>query len=108
MLPRPENFVDLGLVDFDEVLRPWQHLAEPIERESPRSRVAQRLLELRAEPRLIAAAAPIGAAATALEAVTPHERGGLVLSHVAEARHVDRSEERRVGKECRSRWSPYH
>ena len=22
--------------------------------------------------------------------------------------HVDRSEERRVGKECRSRWSPYH
>src|SRR5215211_8613826 len=25
------------------------------------------------------------------------------------ARHLDRrSEERRVGKECRSRWSPYH
>ena len=24
------------------------------------------------------------------------------------ARHVFRSEERRVGKECRSRWSPYH
>src|SRR3712207_9154224 len=23
-------------------------------------------------------------------------------------RHVWRSEERRVGKECRSRWSPYH
>ena len=23
-------------------------------------------------------------------------------------RHVERSEERRVGKECRSRWSPYH
>src|SRR5256885_16722406 len=22
--------------------------------------------------------------------------------------HGDRSEERRVGKECRSRWSPYH
>ena len=22
--------------------------------------------------------------------------------------HDDRSEERRVGKECRSRWSPYH
>ena len=21
---------------------------------------------------------------------------------------IDRSEERRVGKECRSRWSPYH
>ena len=24
------------------------------------------------------------------------------------ARHPERSEERRVGKECRSRWSPYH
>src|SRR5260370_39082500 len=23
-------------------------------------------------------------------------------------RHICRSEERRVGKECRSRWSPYH
>ena len=26
----------------------------------------------------------------------------------AAAAIVDRSEERRVGKECRSRWSPYH
>ena len=25
-----------------------------------------------------------------------------------EASNVKRSEERRVGKECRSRWSPYH
>ena len=30
-----------------------------------------------------------------------------VTLHQSEARHV-RSEERRVGKECRSRWSPYH
>src|SRR5258705_5737452 len=30
----------------------------------------------------------------------PGRRGGLVGSR--------RSEERRVGKECRSRWSPYH
>ena len=27
---------------------------------------------------------------------------------LAGACHVFRSEERRVGKECRSRWSPYH
>src|SRR3712207_8109861 len=26
----------------------------------------------------------------------------------ASVRKADRSEERRVGKECRSRWSPYH
>ena len=25
-----------------------------------------------------------------------------------ESHSLDRSEERRVGKECRSRWSPYH
>ena len=27
---------------------------------------------------------------------------------IADAERVARSEERRVGKECRSRWSPYH
>ena len=27
---------------------------------------------------------------------------------VVTSRHAERSEERRVGKECRSRWSPYH
>src|SRR5258705_2745064 len=30
----------------------------------------------------------------------------IIVSHVAAG--DDRSEERRVGKECRSRWSPYH
>ena len=28
--------------------------------------------------------------------------------HISEYHPVIRSEERRVGKECRSRWSPYH
>ena len=32
------------------------------------------------------------------------ELGEVVVNNV----HVGRSEERRVGKECRSRWSPYH
>ena len=31
------------------------------------------------------------------------KNGREVLSNV-----ISRSEERRVGKECRSRWSPYH
>ena len=30
------------------------------------------------------------------------------LDSLREALHLERSEERRVGKECRSRWSPYH
>ena len=28
--------------------------------------------------------------------------------YVCELARIKRSEERRVGKECRSRWSPYH
>ena len=31
-----------------------------------------------------------------------------VENQVQKLQVVDRSEERRVGKECRSRWSPYH
>src|ERR1041385_3385936 len=33
--------------------------------------------------------------------------GGLVVTDLG-SRNGTRSEERRVGKECRSRWSPYH
>ena len=33
--------------------------------------------------------------------------GGSVADHLDDFNTV-RSEERRVGKECRSRWSPYH
>ena len=34
--------------------------------------------------------------------------GKLVLHDYNHCGHYLRSEERRVGKECRSRWSPYH
>ena len=39
-----------------------------------------------------------------------HVVGGDEIMRVvfADGRVVKRSEERRVGKECRSRWSPYH
>ena len=30
------------------------------------------------------------------------------ISYICFHYELDRSEERRVGKECRSRWSPYH
>ena len=33
---------------------------------------------------------------------------GEVVEDTDVALKVKRSEERRVGKECRSRWSPYH
>ena len=32
----------------------------------------------------------------------------LDMGSIALEKGVERSEERRVGKECRSRWSPYH
>ena len=35
-------------------------------------------------------------------------RRGLPFTTSFHTRFPDRSEERRVGKECRSRWSPYH
>src|ERR1039457_6608041 len=40
----------------------------------------------------------------AIASVTRQPVRTLVNTH----HHGDRSEERRVGKECRSRWSPYH
>ena len=36
--------------------------------------------------------------------LAPRDVTAVVVTH----EHDDRSEERRVGKECRSRWSPYH
>ena len=51
-------------------------------------------------------------AASELEAVAPELKGYRDLDSITLAalpeRVADRSEERRVGKECRSRWSPYH
>ena len=38
----------------------------------------------------------------------PHIIEELVQAACDPANHRYRSEERRVGKECRSRWSPYH
>src|SRR5256885_8154352 len=48
-----------------------------------------------------------------LAALAPEELVGLMIEGALEeagpiARALNRSEERRVGKECRSRWSPYH
>ena len=52
--------------------------------------------------------------AAALAALPAEAREILVLREIEDftykeiAAVLDRSEERRVGKECRSRWSPYH
>ena len=42
------------------------------------------------------------------EAIEDEKTGNITLRYVNEEGNIFRSEERRVGKECRSRWSPYH
>ena len=54
------------------------------------------------EPYLVDALSFTEAEARIIEEITPFISGEFTVSD------IKRSEERRVGKECRSRWSPYH
>jgi len=50
-----------------------------------------------------------GAAADSSYVASLYHKGlNKILEKVGEESVETRSEERRVGKECRSRWSPYH
>src|SRR6266478_9373315 len=49
-----------------------------------------------------------GRRAQSLPARPSLPRSPLAASKAVETGGIARSEERRVGKECRSRWSPYH
>ena len=40
--------------------------------------------------------------------IRQYKRSGTHLNLLVVSKKEGRSEERRVGKECRSRWSPYH
>ena len=61
---------------------------------------------------LVLSGSPVAAVALTLldvGTVGPHTAYAMVVgSRVGASLVVVRSEERRVGKECRSRWSPYH
>src|SRR2546430_9177794 len=45
---------------------------------------------------------------TILHPSLSYRESGLIICMPGRIEHYCRSEERRVGKECRSRWSPYH
>ena len=45
---------------------------------------------------------------TIVVAIEDHVKHPLYKKIVKRTYKLKRSEERRVGKECRSRWSPYH
>src|SRR2546426_2013808 len=51
---------------------------------------------------------PRGADTVYPQEVTTRAGGRVRVGPIAKGANVRRSEERRVGKECRSRWSPYH
>ena len=42
------------------------------------------------------------------QTVREEDKAGMVRNLFSDVANKYRSEERRVGKECRSRWSPYH
>src|SRR5256885_5519818 len=50
----------------------------------------------------------IGDAGKLVGAAVARRDGVQDVSTLKEPYRIERSEERRVGKECRSRWSPYH
>ena len=54
---------------------------------------------------------PVGRRGGGLSEEHPADLGAHVIKGLVERTGINpsaRSEERRVGKECRSRWSPYH
>src|SRR2546426_12273723 len=63
----------------------------------------QDLYRMGVPPHIEVSFASIAEAAQRLPEWEADPRPGILLAGT-----IDRSEERRVGKECRSRWSPYH
>src|SRR2546426_12511966 len=78
--------------------------ADPGAREGGEVRAApQRLPDVARQAPQVGAGAHSGAEAD----IRQRESRQLELRHLDRPRRRRRSEERRVGKECRSRWSPY-
>src|ERR1043166_9604409 len=77
---------DIGLLSMDEVVKLSVDAA-------PAFRI----------PAVFDADTGFGEGESVSRTISELEKVGLAGCHIE-----DRSEERRVGKECRSRWSPYH
>src|SRR5689334_3024581 len=69
-------------------------------------RVRQDVVHQGWRPGMAAGARDVGTGVQALEDLT--DGRPLVDEPAIKGAHQRRSEERRVGKECRSRWSPHH
>ena len=95
--------VEAQLDKLTELLRPWVLL--------PEGHALGGALTARADARLSLASPSVSGAGAGLGGLPPlsaFDLGGRLELTDLSARDAGRSEERRVGKECRSRWSPYH
>src|SRR3712207_7591504 len=85
---------DIGVTGVQTCALPismTRHLGSCLAEHEPSRGKAARLLRLRVE-----------------DAFSPIFWMDVEIKANATLEELDRSEERRVGKECRSRWSPYH
>src|SRR2546422_7733591 len=101
---------------YNKHVKPFSGLAKKINAEI--DRLFPRDIQILAEPgrflvataatsitRIIGKAVRDGKTCYYLDASVYHTFSGIIFDH---CQYHLRSEERRVGKECRSRWSPYH
>ena len=65
-------------------------------------------LEEQINENLIQATLSHNFATRCIEGNCDYKTVSVLLGHANITTTLNRSEERRVGKECRSRWSPYH
>src|ERR1051326_6471291 len=97
---RPKAGAKLPFRIIGSIGRLLRCLAIHIEHALPAPREALRIV-------LIAAQSPLGLAGERVHR-NPSQEAHLLAVGTGQLDAFHRSEERRVGKECRSRWSPYH
>src|SRR2546430_14412333 len=100
---RQPELVLVSAIEGDAIVVVRKPLAEATHPHIPRSGRGGLGFQARAERRLVHQAGPVQPRRAAL--VT---EAAQVVAPVGAQVSITRSEESRVGKECRSRWSPYH
>src|SRR2546430_16728751 len=91
-------------VAVDDTIHYLNWFREELDRLGDRKKAILAAYKHCATPTLQAAViSGLGLSIFALSTFTPTQRFGVLMLVI-----LWRSEERRVGKECRSRWSPYH
>src|SRR2546422_11469359 len=93
--------------DLIQLLEPHQHVSRLAAVRGAEDPDLLQLVDDARCPAVADAHAPLQQRGRA-DLVLDADLGGLPEQGIPRAFAVPRSEERRVGKECRSRWSPYH